>query len=54
MLTLFRGGGMLWISREDAEALDIARQRLGRGRTTATASSPAAPRSRTGSRRAPA
>ncbi len=23
MLTLFRGGGMLWISREDAEALDI-------------------------------
>ena len=24
MLTLFRGGGMLWISREDAEALDIA------------------------------
>ena len=31
MLTLFRGGGMLWISREDAEALEIARQRLGRG-----------------------
>ena len=24
MLTLFRGGGMLWISREDAEALEIA------------------------------
>ncbi len=24
MLTLFRGGGMLWISREDAEALGIA------------------------------
>jgi nitrate reductase alpha subunit len=23
MLTLFRGGGMLWVSREDAEALDI-------------------------------
>jgi nitrate reductase alpha subunit len=23
MLTLFRGGGMLWISREDGEALDI-------------------------------
>jgi len=23
MLTLFRGGGMLWISREDAEALEI-------------------------------
>jgi nitrate reductase / nitrite oxidoreductase, alpha subunit len=23
MLTLFRGGGMLWLSREDAEALDI-------------------------------
>jgi nitrate reductase / nitrite oxidoreductase, alpha subunit len=23
MLTLFRGGGMLWISREDAEALDV-------------------------------
>ncbi|MBS1888160.1 MAG: nitrate reductase subunit alpha [Actinobacteria bacterium] len=23
MLTLFRGGGMLWISREDAESLDI-------------------------------
>jgi nitrate reductase alpha subunit len=23
MLTLFRGGGMLWISREDADALDI-------------------------------
>ena len=29
MLTLFRGGGMLWISREDAEALEILRQRLG-------------------------
>jgi nitrate reductase alpha subunit len=24
MLTLFRGGGMLWVSREDAHALDIA------------------------------
>jgi nitrate reductase alpha subunit len=24
MLTLFRGGGMLWVSREDAAALDIA------------------------------
>ena len=24
MLTLFRGGGMLWVSREDAEALEIA------------------------------
>ena len=24
MLTLFRGGGMLWISREDAESLEIA------------------------------
>jgi nitrate reductase alpha subunit len=24
MLTLFRGGGMLWMSREDAQALDIA------------------------------
>ncbi|HEX6228438.1 MAG TPA: nitrate reductase subunit alpha [Solirubrobacterales bacterium] len=24
MLTLFRGGGMLWISREDAKALEIA------------------------------
>jgi nitrate reductase alpha subunit len=24
MLTLFRGGGMLWVSREDAEALGIA------------------------------
>jgi nitrate reductase alpha subunit len=23
MLTLFRGGGTLWISREDAEALEI-------------------------------
>ena len=23
MLTLFRGGGMLWVSREDAEALEI-------------------------------
>ena len=31
MLTLFRGGGMLWISREDAEALEIRGQRLGRG-----------------------
>jgi nitrate reductase alpha subunit len=24
MLTLFRGGSMLWVSREDAEALEIA------------------------------
>ena len=31
MLTLFRGGRMIWMSREDAEAMGIARQRLGRG-----------------------
>ena len=50
MLTLFRGGGMLWVSREDAEALEIKDNDWSR-RTPATASSPAAQRSRTGSRR---
>ena len=31
MLTLFRGGSGLWMSPQDAEAIDVARQRLGRG-----------------------
>ena len=31
MLTLFRGGSGLWMSPQDAEAIGVARQRLGRG-----------------------
>ena len=48
MLTLFRGGPVLWLNHEDAERARHPRQRLDRGCTTATAWSPAEPRSRTG------
>ena len=50
MLTLFRGGSGLWMSPQDAEAIGVARQRLGRGATTATASSSRARSSRTACR----
>ena len=45
MLTLFRGGPAMWLSAEDAEKIGVATT-TGSRSTTATATSPAAPRSR--------
>ncbi len=51
MLTLFRGGSGLWMSPQDAEAIDVPTT-TGSRRTTATASSSRAWSSRIACRRA--